>query len=1049
MSRFAYIAAKFIIPSNIKTNGLRLLFDVEADGLLDTATKLHCIVVANLDRNEVSEYGPEKIDAALEHLGRADYLAGHNIQSYDLLLLEQLRGWRPKPGCTILDTLTAGRLILPHLSDLDDQAAAMGDPPLAKLRGRYSLEAWGVRLGIPKVGVDIEDWSVWTPELQSRCVGDVAICKKLWQFLQPDGYSQQAIELEHRVAPICDRITADGVPFHRVAAERLFEQWESELAGLKAKLQAQFPETNLSSRQQIGALLEARGWIPEKRTEKTRQPVINDEVLETIPALFPEFTGLAEYDLLRRRIAQLATGKQAWLKHIGDDGRIHGGLVSIGTPHSRAKHLAPNLAQVPNAKKGGAYAAECRALFRHPGDWVFVTCDQANLQDRAFAHHLAEFDGGAYAQAFLAGLDQHWQNAIALELVPVGTERNKDSKIHTAIREGAKHFRYGFLFGAGAARCGEILAETVRAVQQIAPTCTAPTDGKGARDRFIAATPGLQHLRNRLEAQVARHQWLLGLDGRRVPTLAQYTALNYALASIEAIVCKRWLANVYDELCTRFKYGWDGDLAIVLWVHDEIAACCRPEIAEQVGEILVKYAVEAGAHYGLKVPLAADYKIGRDWAGTPLESAASAESITAPDAALSIVPEAEARQPEPDIDAGDELGRLDGDDDASSHRRGTGANHNRDNQDRLAIPIPADGIGVFVAVEAPLAAAGHDVAGPAIPPLPAAPGAEESVGIGADGQPPWATPVITEVPPGSAEFAAILASLSAEERAIVWPPKPNGNGAATSREIDKILCPFHDDRNPSLQVYADGHYHCYGCGAHGEVEELAEHVSAPVAPPAPQTDTLERGIQLWQAGASIHGTLAERYLVETRRLDLTVVPDLDAVLRFHPRCPFDGATHPCLIALFRDVETDEAAGIHRIALTADAEKIDRMMLGSWPRPRAIKLRPVGEELLTGEGIETSIAGEMKVRWRSALWALGSAGAIERFPVIANVAKLGILVDRDGNGVGGSSARLCADRWYYAHRKVVLLTPQKIGADFNDLIKERDPGEIPERADQGA
>ena len=31
-------------------------------------------------------------------------------------------------------------------------------------------------------------------------------------------------------------------------------------------------------------------------------------------------------------------------------------------------------------------------------------------------------------------------------------------------------------------------------------------------------------------------------------------------------------------------------------------------------------------------------------------------------------------------------------------------------------------------------------------------------------------------------------------------------------------CPFHDDRNPSLAVYPDGHhYHCYGCGAHGDV----------------------------------------------------------------------------------------------------------------------------------------------------------------------------------------------------------------------------------------
>ena len=31
----------------------------------------------------------------------------------------------------------------------------------------------------------------------------------------------------------------------------------------------------------------------------------------------------------------------------------------------------------------------------------------------------------------------------------------------------------------------------------------------------------------------------------------------------------------------------------------------------------------------------------------------------------------------------------------------------------------------------------------------------------------------------------------------------------------KGLCPFHADKNPSLHVYGD-HYHCFGCGAHGD-----------------------------------------------------------------------------------------------------------------------------------------------------------------------------------------------------------------------------------------
>src|SRR5262249_32851451 len=246
----------------------------------------------------------------------------------------------------------------------------------------------------------------------------------------------------------------DGLPFDVAAAERLYAQWSARRTELEAQLQEKLPGTNLNSRPQIAELLEARGWKPAKRTEKTGQPKIDDELLEIIPAMYPEFAGLAEHYILGRRLGQLRNGAKAWCKHIAADGRIHGGLVHIGTPHSRAKHLNPNLAQVPNEKKGKPFASECRALFRAPDGWVMVACDQAGLQDRGFAHYLSKYDGGAYAKAFVDGVDQHWQTAIALGLVPYGAARDKDNKVHTAIRERAKQFRYMFLFGGGAETAG-------------------------------------------------------------------------------------------------------------------------------------------------------------------------------------------------------------------------------------------------------------------------------------------------------------------------------------------------------------------------------------------------------------------------------------------------------------------------------------------------------------------------------------------------------------------------------------------------------------------
>jgi DNA polymerase I-like protein with 3'-5' exonuclease and polymerase domains len=669
--------------------------------------------------------GSEQIEAALVHLARADYLVGHNITGYDLPLLRRLQGWAPSSGCTVVDTLVAGRLILPNVDDLDDQAAAMGDPALGRLRGRYSLEAWGARLGIPKVGTDIEDWSAWTPEMQTRCISDTEICKALYHFLQPDGYSHQAMELEHRAAAVCDQIVAAGAPFDVAAAERLHRQWTARRAELEAQLSEQFPDTNLNSRQQIAALLEARGWIPQKRTEKTKQPKIDDELLETIPEIYPEFNGLAEYLLLGRRLAALTEGKKAWCKHVGTDGRIHGGLVHIGTPHSRAKHLDPNVAQTPNPKKGKPFGSECRALFRPDNGWVLVAADQASLQDRGFAHYLYPYDGGAYAKAFLAGEDTHWKTAATLGLIAGNVARDKHDQVHTAIREGGKRFRYAFLFGAQALRAGQIIYGIARAVHQIDDenkllrqffgTTTRPQTntlthiGSGARKKFLDATPGLSRLLQQLERHAGEHGWLPGLDGRRVPVRSRHSVLNFIVTSSEAIICKRWLVRTYDELCSRFRYGWDGDAVIALWIHDELVCCCRPEIAEQVGEIMVRQAKEPGEHYSFKVPLDAEYTIGRNWAGEPLDNA-----------------QVIAKEVGPDISTNDD---ADIDEiDASLVREGIEPLHFGDR-------------------------------------------------VASNSGSAWLVPNSVEVLPGSAEFTAILASLSEEDRAVVRPPETSqGNG---------------------------------------------------------------------------------------------------------------------------------------------------------------------------------------------------------------------------------------------------------------------------------
>lgn len=36
-------------------------------------------------------------------------------------------------------------------------------------------------------------------------------------------------------------------------------------------------------------------------------------------------------------------------------------------------------------------------------------------------------------------------------------------------------------------------------------------------------------------------------------------------------------------------------------------------------------------------------------------------------------------------------------------------------------------------------------------------------------------------------------------------------------------CPFHSEKKPSFVVYSDGGYHCFGCGAHGTLQDIADY----------------------------------------------------------------------------------------------------------------------------------------------------------------------------------------------------------------------------------
>ncbi len=64
-------------------------------------------------------------------------------------------------------------------------------------------------------------------------------------------------------------------------------------------------------------------------------------------------------------------------------------------------------------------------------------------------------------------------------------------------------------------------------------------------------------------------------------------------------------------------------------------------------------------------------------------------------------------------------------------------------------------------------------------------------------------------------FEEVKAHISASTVIADYGVKIGRNGIA--------CCPFHDDRHPSMKV-DDTHYHCFGCGAHGDVINFVAHM---------------------------------------------------------------------------------------------------------------------------------------------------------------------------------------------------------------------------------
>lgn len=655
-----------------------LIFDIETDGFLDEMTVIHCIHMGDPMTGQQWRYSSMTdadgtVEEGLQRLADEPMIGGHNIFRFDIPAIRKVfPAWQPNGY--VWDTMALACLAYPkdELKDVDGKKQRKGKYPARFFEKGYfagqQLGAWGYRLGELK-GEYEGGFETFNIEMDDYCAQDVKVNIKLWlkcwsRFAETET-PWESVQMENEVLRIIADQEARGFCFDLTKAHVL----EADLMARKAELDAELRKAfkpwvapvmykgkpvvveakrrtkvrrwdedfneyfievkkgetyakqklvlfNPASRAHIAnRLTTLYGWKPKVFTN-SGEPEISEETLDGME--FPEAPLLKEYLMVDKRLGMLSTGKQAWLGHLKQDGRIHGRVNTNQAVTGRMTHSFPNVAQVPAA--GAPYGLRCRELFYAPLGYLLVGCDAEGLELRCLGHFMGRYDDGAYGDTVVNG------------------DKSKGTDVHTVnqnavglnSRDSAKTFIYALIYGGGDAKLGEIIVADMPDEERRAWLAARKSEedkekgyrilGSKARKRIMEKLPALGSLVEAVQKKVRNQGWIRGIDGRRLSIRKAHAALNTLLQSAGALVMKKALVLMEAEFRERgWVIMWDphsGDLAFVANIHDEVQIEAKEEIAEQVANIAADAIRRAGEYFGFRCELAGNAAIGHNWAET-------------------------------------------------------------------------------------------------------------------------------------------------------------------------------------------------------------------------------------------------------------------------------------------------------------------------------------------------------------------------------------------------------------------------------------------------
>jgi|SRR5210317_867635 len=489
---------------------MKILFDLEADGFLDTITKIHCVSYTNLEKDDGNITTLVDMDDIRSLFASVSCVVGHHVVGYDIPALSKVLGVEIK--CDIIDTLPLAWYLLPTR------------------RKSYGLADFGTDYGIKKP--EIDDWEGLTQEeYVHRCEEDVKINLKLWKDLSAKldrlymddqeardrvmwyltfkmqlaqkqeqqcfdidvaGAESLYTKLEGLIAEKFETLS-DAMPekinYKTKAKPKVFElacgsvsakgqEWYDFLDGQGLARTRTEPveyvdsteRGNPNSTPQIKDWLFSLGWRPQtwkftrnvKGVEK-KVPQVRTEDKELCPSVLelasndPAIELLDGYSVLVHRLNIV----KSFLKYAKDgklQARVHGLTNTF-----RFKHVAP-LVNLPGVDK--PWGKEIRGLLRAPDGELLCGADMVSLEDTTKRHYMTPHDPEYCKLMDCKDWDPHLDLAKFAGAITDGMIAAGGQEVQ-AIRKSYKAANYASVYGVGARTLSRATGLSERAAAQL------------------------------------------------------------------------------------------------------------------------------------------------------------------------------------------------------------------------------------------------------------------------------------------------------------------------------------------------------------------------------------------------------------------------------------------------------------------------------------------------------------------------------------------------------------------------------------------------------